>query len=302
MYGKEDNAMKKMFAFGATMLALVVAAPAQAATVPVSITRAGFVPSPANIRVGDTVVWTNVDTQDHQVVRADSPERFASPVLRPGGTFAHTFSQAGRFRYEDPLVRPRLRGTIVVEAAAPSVTLAASPRTATYGRATTLSGRLSTGASGEKVSLFARPCGGTFVRVGDTETTTGGAFTFTHKPLKNTAYRVQWKGTDSAAVTVKVRPRVKLAKIAPRKFRVRVFAASSFAGKLAVVQRFDSVRGVWVRVRLVTLRAAGGTAPTVVSAATFSMRAAAGAKLRILLTQAQVGACYVASRSNVVTV
>ena len=294
--------MTRMLAIAATMLAFVVAAPAEAATVPVSITRAGFVPSPATIKVGDTVVWTNLDTQDHQVVRERSPERFTSPVLKPGDTFAHTFSQVGRFRYEDALARPRLRGTVDVEAAGPSLTLAASPRAATYGRATTLSGKLSTGAAGEKVSLFARACGGTFVRVAETETTTGGAFTFTHKPMKNTAYQAHWKSSSSTALTVSVRPRMSLAKIAPRKFRVRVFASSSFAGKVAALQRLDRVRGVWVRVRSVTLRATGtGVAPTVVSAATFRSRVAARTKVRIVLTKTQVGACYVASRSNVVT-
>ena len=294
--------MRRMLVLAATMLTVVVAAPAQAATVPVSITRAGFVPSPANIKVGDTVVWTNVDTQDHQVVRERSPERFVSPVLKLGDTFTHTFSQAGRFRYEDPLVRPRLRGTVDVEAAAPSVTLAASPRAVTYAKTTTLSGKLSTGAVGEKISLFARACGGTFVRVGETETTTGGVFSFTHKPINSTVYRADWKSSTSSTVTVSVRPRVTLAKIAPRKFRVRVFAASSFAGKVGVVQRFARVRGVWVRVRYVTLRRMGtGTAPTVVSGATFRARVAARTKVRIVLTKAQVGACYVGSRSNVVT-
>ena len=57
-----------------------------------------------------------------------------------------------------------------------------------------------------------------------------------------------------------------------------------------------------MRVRSVTLRATGtGVAPTVVSAATFRSRVAARTKVRIVLTKTQVGACYVASRSNVVT-
>jgi plastocyanin len=301
---RRTRAMTKMLAFAAALVALAVAAPAQAATVPVTITRAGFVPNPVDIKVGDTVLWTNADTQDHQVVGTQSPEQFASPVLKPSETFAHTFREAGRFRYEDPLVRrPRLRGTVRVEAPAASLTLAASPRTATYGRATTLSGRLSTGASGEKVSLFAQACGTTFVHVAETETTAGGAFTFGHRPTNNTAYQARWKSTSGATMTVSVRPRVSLAKIGPRKFRVRVFAASSFADKLAVVQRFDRTRRVWVRVRLVTLRAAGtGTQPTVVSGVTFRARVSARTRVRILLRQAQVGSCYVASRSNVVTV
>src|SRR5688572_5152308 len=117
---RRTQAMTRMLVLATMLLALAVAAPAQAATVPVTITRAGFVPSPVNIKVGDTVVWTNVDTQDHQVVRTQSPEQFASPVLKPGDTFAHTFQQAGKFRYEEPRARPRLRGTVDVEAPAAS--------------------------------------------------------------------------------------------------------------------------------------------------------------------------------------
>jgi plastocyanin len=295
--------VRRLLALMAALLALTVAAPAQAATVAVSITRAGFAPNPVNIVAGDTVVWTNADTQSHQLVRTRSPEQFASPVLRPGDTFAHTFGRAGKFDYEDPLTRPRLRGTVNVAAAPAALTLAASPRAVTYGRATTLSGTLSTGAAGEKVSLFAQACGATFVRVAETETATGGTFTFTHKPSNNTVYRARWKSTNSATVSVSVRPRLSLAKIAPRRFRVRVFAAISFAGKITVFQRFDRLRGRWVRVRFVTLRAIGtAVEPTVISGATFRARLARRTRVRIVLPQAQVGACYRASRSNIVTV
>jgi plastocyanin len=99
--------MTRMLAFATTLLALAVAAPA---TVPISITRAGFAPSPVTIKVGDTVVWTNLDSQDHQIVRTRPQETFASPVLKPRDTFTHTFLQAGRFRYESALPRPRPPG------------------------------------------------------------------------------------------------------------------------------------------------------------------------------------------------
>jgi hypothetical protein len=68
-------------------------------------------------------------------------------------------------------------------------------------------------------------------------------------------------------------------------------------------QRYARARGAWVRVRRVTLRARGtGIAPTLISGASFGARVAARTRLRIVLGQAQVGACYLASRSNVVTV
>lgn len=291
--------MRKLTLLVAALLALAAAPQALAATVNVSITRAGFVPDPVTVRVGDTVVWTNRDTQNRQVVSQQAG--FASPVLRPGETFSFTFRTAGRFSYEDPLLRPRERGTVVVQAAPATVTIAARTRTVVYGNAATLAGTVSTQQAGERVTVFAQACGGAFTRVADVTTTAGGAWTFSVKPLNNTVYRVQWRNEESATVTVRVRPRLRLARLAPGRFSLRATAAASFAGKAAVFQRFNRTRGVWVNVRRVTLRAtATGIAPTVVSAATFRARVGARVRVRAILPQAQVGACYVAGRSNVV--
>lgn len=297
--------MRKLIIIFAAFASLVAAAPVTAATFNVGITRAGFVPDELTVRVGDTVTWTNLDTQAHQVVSQSQGNVFASPVLQPNQSFSYTFRTAGRVTVTDPLNRNR-RMTITVGAPQQqpglSVTIAARPQVVIYGGATTISGTVSSQRAGERVTLFAQACGGAFARVADVQTGTGGAYTFTGvKPLNNTIYRVEVRKATSPSVAVKVRPRVRLGKVAPRKFSVRVFAATSFAGKVAVFQRFNSTRRVWVKVRTVTLRASNtGIAPTVVSAANFTARVRTGLRVRLVLGQAQVGACHLAGRSNII--
>ena len=100
---------------------------------------------------------------------------------------------------------------------------------------------------------------------------------------------------------MKVRPKVTLRKLAPRKFRITVQAAESYAGKFVRFQRYSSVRRSWITVRSVALRA-GPTlvtpiSPTNVSTATFRARISARVRVRAYLTQAQASSCYAASAS-----
>lgn len=290
--------MKKLALLVAVAAAFAVTPQALAATVQVSITRAGFVPGTVEVIVGDTVTWTNADTRDRQVV--SQAAGFASPVLKPADRFSFTFTTAGRFSYEDPLVRPRQRGTVNVLAPG-GVSISARPPAVTYGAATTLSGRVSSRQSGERVTVFGQACGGAFVRLGEVTTTNGGAWSFQAKPLDTTGYRVQWRNATSTTLTVNVRPRIRLVKLAPRKFRVRVFAAQSFAGRTVVFQRWNATRRVWVRVRYVTLVGTQlGVSPTIVSGRTFRSRIRTGLRVRVAMGPLVAGRCYVPSRSNVI--
>ncbi|MEX2210214.1 MAG: hypothetical protein WD689_00420 [Gaiellaceae bacterium] len=290
--------MRKLTVLISMLAAIGFAQPASAATIQVSITRAGFVPSAATIDVGDTVTWTNADTRIRQVVSQGAG--FASPVLQPGDRYSFTYTRAGRFTYEDPLVRPRDRGTITVRAVQ-TVTLAAKPKLVTYGRSTVLSGKVSNEKAGETVSIFAQACGKTFAKIGETKTLSEGVWTMTTKPLNHTNYRAEWGTAESEVVGVRVRPRVRLAKLAPRRFEVTVFAAETFAGKTVQFQRWNATRRVWVRVRLVTLAATDdGVDPTVISERRFTSRIRAGLRVRILLPAATAGTCYASNKSNII--
>jgi plastocyanin len=281
------------------VLALAAAAPATTATTTVQITKLGFVPKDITVAQGDQVTWQNSDTVNHQVVSTQGG--FASPILKPTETFVHIFDKTGKFSYTDPLTK-NTRGSVTVQAAPVTVTLATSSSLVVFGGRITLAGQLSNKLANEKVDVFKTECGAGQVRVDTVTTTTDGNYSYVVQPLKNTAYQTKYKTTTaSPTVAVRDRPRITLAKVAPRRFTVRVFAAQSFATKVVVLQRFNRTLGTWVKVRTAILRPnAAGVAPTVISSVTLTATVKAKTKLRIVLPQTQVGSCYLAGTSNAV--
>lgn len=288
--------MRSFIVLVGLVAALVVVAPATTADRPIVISAAGFTPRNATINVGDTVTWSNTDTRAHQVV----VDRVCSITIQPGATGTCTFRATGRFDYREPSqTRNVWRGTITVRAAAVGLTIAASPRLVTYLGATTLSGALSTAQPNERVSVRAQACGSSsFAPLATVTTTTGGAWTLSARPQRTTVYEAQSRGV-TARTTVTVRPRVSVRKLTRGRFAVRVSAAQAFGGKIAVLQRRTST-GSWVRVRYVTLRVMGGTAPTVISGANVRANLRVGTRVRAVIGSAQVAPCYAAGTSNVV--
>lgn len=284
---------------------LVLPASAGAADQTVTITKNGFVPSSVTVRVGERVTFTNSDTAARQLVFQKPAGITCSPsnlVVQPGQSAVCTFATPGSFGYTDAQ-RKNLKGTVVVQAAAgvPGISLAASPVTIVYGSRSTLSGALASRAANDKVTITAQPCGAAASTIATVTTTSGGAYTYLAQPLKTTTYTARAKSSSSGAVTVKVRPRVRLGKVAPRRYSVRVTAAASLAGKVVSFQRYDRARSGWITVKRITL-AAGPTAvsPTVISAATFGARVRARTRVRVVLALAQAAPCYAAGTSNVV--
>jgi plastocyanin len=72
-----------------------------------------FNPSTVNVKVGDTVTWTNDDSVGHDVT-GDSFKSGASGGLSNGDTFKHKFAKAGTFKYQCT-VHPGMTGTVVVK-------------------------------------------------------------------------------------------------------------------------------------------------------------------------------------------
>lgn len=184
----------------------------------------------------------------------------------------------------------------------PGVTIKAAPRVVVFGRTTTLSGNVSTRRINERLALLAQPCGQTaFRQLTTTFTASGGRWTVGTPPLVRTAYQARFRRGTSATVTVGVRPSVTLTRLGIGRFRVRVRAAHSFAGKVAIFQRYRTSVRRWVRTRRVRLADEGtGVGPTVISSAEFSSRLPSRTRVRVLLGQRQVGACYLPGRSNVI--
>jgi plastocyanin len=86
-----------------------------------SLTDTAYQPNPVEVSVGDTVTWTNDDTQPHTVTAGanaqpsgefDSSPNF-NPLLAPAQTFEHTFTQAGEYPYYCAL-HPNMVGTVSV--------------------------------------------------------------------------------------------------------------------------------------------------------------------------------------------
>ena len=80
---------------------------------PDSVSIADFAFSPGNlqIKVGDTVTWTNTDGFAHSVVADDGS--FKSDDLDTGATFSTTFSKAGTYAYICG-IHNSMKGTVVV--------------------------------------------------------------------------------------------------------------------------------------------------------------------------------------------
>ena len=299
--------MKRLLGVGLAVVATAVASSAPAATSTMAITRNGYVPKTLTIATGDSVNFVNQDTVAHQVVLKPTTgfTCAAGLVIQPGQSSACTFVTVTKYAVSDPNRRTgAFKGTITVNAGPPgsALSLTAAPKVAAYGGHVTLSGRLAAGLANQKIEIFAQECGASASTKLTTVTTTAdGGYSFVALPRKNTTYQSKYKALSSAQALAKVRPKVTLRKLAPRKFRATVLAAESYAGKFVLFQRYSVSKRRWITVRSAVLRA-GSTLttpinPTSVSTTTFRARIKARLRVRALLTQAQAGGCYAASRS-----
>lgn len=86
----------------------------------VDITAAGFVPASIQVKVGDTVTWTNSDSALHQVATGPFPSEdglagfVAKTPQMKGDSYRYTFEKAGTYAYHDHLNPLKLNGTVVV--------------------------------------------------------------------------------------------------------------------------------------------------------------------------------------------
>jgi plastocyanin len=80
---------------GGLVLLAMLAAPALAAGRSVSADDGVFTPVTITIKAGDTITWTNVSYNKHNVTF----QGFHSGNLGPGATYKHTFTKAGTFTY-----------------------------------------------------------------------------------------------------------------------------------------------------------------------------------------------------------
>jgi plastocyanin len=264
------------------------------------ITRTGFTPASISIKSGQSVRWVNRTAANHQVVADDSS--FSSQVLAQGTAFAHAFTSGGTHRYHDGL-QPSLSGTVVVIATpTESITLTAGRGIVTYGGSTVLTGKISNGTAGEKVTLSTKPLAGDAATSTDTVTTAAdGTFRVSVHPSIQTTYTAAAANSTSSPVVINVRPRVRLVLAAQRRAVVRVSATRGFLHKYALVQRWNARRHVWRTVRRVRFTGTSVVgSSTVVTTARFRQRIRHGTRLRVFVPRSQVTPGYTATVSNTV--
>jgi plastocyanin len=100
--------------------ALVYAQGASVSIVPNASTMGdkAFSPNPAELKAGESVTWTNDDSQIHTATSGavgaeDSGKVFDSSILSPKATFDFKFDQAGEYDYYCTL-HPQMVGKVVV--------------------------------------------------------------------------------------------------------------------------------------------------------------------------------------------
>ena len=230
-----------LFLVAASALAL----PANAAAVVKVINVYGteMKPKSVTIDVGDSVRWVNRDNANHQIV-ADRGS-FASPILRQGQAYAHTFRAAGTFAFRD-VVGKAGRGSVKVRGAPASVTLGVAEPIVVYGTQTTLTGTVSNGQGGETVTISSQKFGeAASQRLSTTTTGAGGGFALTVAPTIQTTYVATWKGASSQSVTVQVRPKLTLQPFEGRMY-AKVAGPAAYAGHFIYLQRLTPLG--WISV------------------------------------------------------
>ena len=80
----------------------------------VTMQNISFSPSSSQVKVGDTVTWTNDESVGHDVTADDGSFKSGPPGgMKQGDTFEHKFDQAGSFAYKCT-VHPNMTGTVQV--------------------------------------------------------------------------------------------------------------------------------------------------------------------------------------------
>lgn len=196
------------------------------------------------------------------------------------------------------LLAAALAGFTVVGIAAAgkpaNVSISAARPAVVYGSSVKLSGTVSSHQAGEHVLVLERPFQTTFTQVSAVDTAAKGAWVYMASPQIETSYKAAWNATISRAVTIKVRPRIRLAlsnRTARRgTFTVEADGNRAFSGKYVLVQRLTPSGARTVK--HVTLDTS--------SSATFTIRLPRHrARVRVVMPSSQAAPGYIAGYSNV---
>jgi plastocyanin len=97
----------------AATVAVLLGAPALAATETVTIDNYTFTPATLIVHPGDTVIWTNKDSIPHTATALDG-KSFDSGAIDPGASWKFVFTKVGQFNYRCA-IHPDMHGAIDVQ-------------------------------------------------------------------------------------------------------------------------------------------------------------------------------------------
>jgi plastocyanin len=222
-------------------LVLAPAASASAADVAVGIPARYFLPSSAQVVVGDTVTWHNNDHDTHNLVAADG--EFDSGLLGMGASFDHAFDTVGARPYLCT-IHPSMTGEIDVV----PIALSAPAAPPTAGDRFALDGRAPVG-SGPLTLQRAATADGPFADVAAVPAGPDGTFTIALTADATAAWRVTGAPGASPAVTVPVAPRLQLAVRARRTRSLVVLSVRTRPvrpGETVVLELYSRERFAWL--------------------------------------------------------
>jgi hypothetical protein len=182
-----------------------------------------------------------------------------------------------------------------------SISLHASQSTVVYGRALSLFGSMTNGRAGESVTITAQrlPSFSSVETVATVQTASDGSFNAVVRPQIRTLYRATDGQATSDTISVNVRPRLSLTRVGLHRFALNAMAARSFAGRYALLQRWNLRHHRWINVRRVFFtRAIVSVSPTISSRAVFRARLGR-ARIRAYIPSRELSAGYVSGVSNV---
>lgn len=220
--------MRAALALAALGAAVLVgsAGSAPTQTAQVSMPAKLFAPRDLDVLLGTSVTWRNADSTTHTVT--DDEDEFDSGFVRPGGTFAQTFTEQGVFVYGCSIHR-FMRGSVSVF----QVVLSGPEEPLPAGRRALLEGLAPAGTT---EVVLERVSPGPRTVVARAAPAADGVFSFAVRAPEPRRYRVRAGSASSPVVRVRVTPHVAIAR---RGAAIAVSARPSRAGSPVVLQVYD---------------------------------------------------------------
>lgn len=201
-------------------------------------------------------------------------------------------------------------GSVSTSASNATVTIGVRPTVVRYGAKPEIFGAVTSGKTGDVVTVQFRQCGlypEQFRDFMTTETIAGGAWSLGEllnirlQITSSGTFRAQWNGETSREVELKMRPYVDLRRLPRgRGFYVRVAGTQSFWRKRVRVERFDTRSRRWMLVRSLVLTQSEGPGDygaQIVATERFRPTVKKGTTLRAVLPLGAARPCYIGGYS-----